>query len=126
MRMKKLLLLTTALLLSAVAMAYDVELDGIYYYLFGSDKTAYVTSGTNKYKGDVVIPSKITYNSIDYDVTKVYNYAFNKSSELTTVVLPNSITELGIGAFNECTGLTSITIPEGVTTIGNDAFKYCI
>ena len=123
--MKKFLLLTTTLLLSAVAMAYDVEVDGIYYYLYSSDKTAYVTSGANKYKGDVVIPSKITYNSIDYDVTMVHDNAFNESNELTTVVLPNSITGLGNCAFKECTGLTSITIPEGVTTIGDNAFYNC-
>ena len=105
--MRKFLLLFSALLLSAVAMAYDVEIDGIYYYLFSSDKTASVTSGANKYKGEVIIPSSIIQGGVTYEVTSIYAYAFNGSNDLTSVVIPSSITELGNYAFNDCTSLTS-------------------
>ena len=38
------------------------------------------------------------------------------------LVIPDSVTSIGIYAFYGCTGLTSITIPESVTRIGNNAF----
>lgn len=123
--MRKFLLLFIALLLSATAMAYDVEIDGIYYYLFSSDKTASVTSGANKYKGEVIIPSSIIQGGVTYEVTSIYAYAFNGSSDLTSVVIPSSITELGDYAFNDCTSLTSITIPKGVVYISTSTFDGC-
>ena len=48
-----------------------------------------------------------------------------EGSNLKTVKLPNSITEIGEGAFTGYSSLTSITIPESVTTIGESAFYGC-
>jgi hypothetical protein len=93
--MKKLLLLTTALLISLASMAYDVEIDGIYYYLYNNDKTAEVANGTDKYSGEVVIPSSITQGSIEYEVTSIGNYAFNQCTELTSVVIPETVKYIG-------------------------------
>lgn len=123
--MKKLLLLTTALLISLASMAYDVEIDGIYYYLYNSTKTAEVTVGADKYAGEVVIPSSITQGSIEYEVTSIGNYAFNECTELTFVVIPESVTALGDGAFYDCKGLTSISIPKNVASIYRDTFRGC-
>ena len=51
-------------------------------------------------------------------------YSFNKV--ITTIILPESIKEIGISAFSNCYGLTgNLTLPEGVTTIGNSAFISC-
>ena len=95
----------TTLLLSVFfsisASAYDVEVDGIYYDISGT--TATVTSGDNKYSGDIVIPESITFENSKY-----------------------SVTSIGDKAFSECSGLTSVTIPNSVTSIGNYAFFYCI
>lgn len=51
--------------------------------------------------------------------------AFFGCTSLSSIILPNSITEIGELAFGECTSLTSITIPNGVTEIGQGAFGYC-
>jgi hypothetical protein len=45
--------------------------------------------------------------------------------ELTQLVVPEGVEEIGQYAFIECTGLKSVTIPEGVTAIGPWAFKDC-
>lgn len=50
---------------------------------------------------------------------------FDKIKALKEVILPNTLTEIGIDAFYGCTGLTSITIPESVTRIGVRAFQEC-
>ena len=44
---------------------------------------------------------------------------------VTNLVIPNTITTIGVSAFSGCSGLTSITIPNSVTTIDNSAFYKC-
>ena len=108
--MKKIFLLLTILLCTSMAWAHDVEVDGIYYNLNQTNKTAAVTfkgsyfnSYDNEYSGEVVIPQKFIYDGITYSVTSLGNYCFY-----------------------DCTGLTSITIPNFVTSLGNECFRGCI
>lgn len=51
--------------------------------------------------------------------------SFKDYTKLTSVTLPEGITELRASAFQGCTALTSITLPESVTTIGGSAFFGC-
>lgn len=62
--------------------------------------------------------------TFDDDVTKLGKYAFNRRENLTKIVLPNSVTEIGEDALSN-TNLESFTIPNSVTTIGNSAFWGC-
>lgn len=52
---------------------------------------------------------------------------FNDKSSLTTVTIaePSSLTTIGESAFYFDTSLTTINIPDSVTTIGSGAFKDC-
>ena len=118
--------LTTLILsvfFSISASADVVEVDGVYYDISGT--TATVTSGDNKYSGDIVIPESITYNNSKYSVTSLGNNAFWGCSGLTSVTIPNSVTSIGDKAFYYCRGLTSVTIPNSVTSIGNQSFFFC-
>ena len=45
--------------------------------------------------------------------------------QITTVILPDGITKIGLGAFKNCTNLTAINIPEGVTGIESNTFNGC-
>ena len=45
--------------------------------------------------------------------------------KIGSLIIPNSVTEIGESAFYGCTGLTSIKIPERVTKIGESAFYGC-
>lgn len=62
------------LAVSTLSWAYDFEVNGIYYNISGSNAT--VTYGSNKYSGDVTIPSTVTYNATVYKVTNIGNNAF--------------------------------------------------
>ena len=53
------------------------------------------------------------------------SYAFYKCTDLTEVILPESLTTIGSSAFSGCTGLTEITLPENLTTLGSSAFSGC-
>ena len=120
--MKKQLLLFAMMLLPFLASADSTEIDGIYYNLETKTKQAEVAQNPNKYTGNVVIPEKVTYESVEYSVTSIGGVAFYGCSGLTSVTIPNSVTSIGSGAFDGCSALTSITIPNSVTSIGDRAF----
>ena len=114
--MKRILLLFSALMLSCIALwAHDVVIDGIYYDLDETKKTAGVTyrggdydDYDDEYSGSVTIPETITYNSEIYSVTYIDERAFYDCSRLTEVTIPNSVTYIGFFAFFGCSGLTKV------------------
>ena len=121
------LIAVATLLFSSTASAYDFEVDGFYYNIISlSDLTVEVTAGDNKYSGEMIIPSTVTYKSKTLTVTSIGYYAFDGCSGLTSVAIPNSVTSIGNYAFDGCSGLTSITIPNSVISIITDAFLFCI
>ena len=107
---------------SISALAYDVEVDGIYYDI--SENNATVTQYED-YSGRIVIPESITFEKSIYSVTSIGDYAFWLCGSLTSVTIPNSVTSIGGSAFYDCSSLTSVTIPNSVTSIGDLAFVNC-
>ena len=78
-----------------------------------------IIAGTEKYTGDIVIPSQVIISGKTYNVTKIGERAFDGCAGLTSITIPNSVTSIGDYAFYSCTGLTSIEIPSSITSIGN-------
>jgi hypothetical protein len=70
--------------------------------------------------GDVTIPSSIE----GLPVTGVSG--FRSCTNVTSVVIPNSVTFIAEDAFFGCTALSQVTIGNGVTSIDNGAFFDCI
>lgn len=128
--MKTFLTVICLAVLPAVSFAYDIQIDGIYYYLNSTDKTAMVTKGDMSYRGSVIIPETISYNDTQYSVASIGDEAFaDNCSGLTSVTIPNSVTSIGLSAFSHCSGLTSVTFnAEKCTKMGSDnylVFKGC-
>ena len=105
-------------LISAVSLsssAHDFEVGGIYYNITSADEpTVAVTyrgssysSYSNRYSGNVDIPSSVSYDGKNYSVTSIGDHAFYNCSGLTSVSIPNSVTSIGDDAFQYCSGLTS-------------------
>ncbi|MBR6423542.1 MAG: leucine-rich repeat protein [Bacteroidales bacterium] len=69
-------------------------------------------------------PAGLTSYTIDESVEMIAGYTFAWISDLTKVILPAGLTEIGGNAFSE-TGLTSIHIPDQVTAIDAGAFFKC-
>ena len=89
----RIMVLIAAIFSTTSISAYDFEVDGIYYKVISlEDLTCKVVSGYQKYEGDIVIPSEITYNSRTLKVTEIGSEAFSCCSSLTSVVIPNSVT----------------------------------
>ena len=101
-----------------------------------------VSAGKTKPTGEVVIPvfheglpvvsvgsftdcKELTSVVIPNSVTSIGDNAFRFCSGLTSIDIPDSVTSIGDNAFEECSGLTSIDIPDSVTSIGESAFEEC-
>ena len=71
--------------------------------------------------------SNLTSITIPENVTNLGNNAFSNCSSLTIVTFGENsqLTSIGNYAFSDCSSLTSITIPENVTSIGNGTFSSC-
>ena len=116
-------LLLLALLLPVTAVAYDFEVDGIYYDINGNEATVTYQyydedddAYTNDYSGDVIIPATVAYNGATYTVTSINSGAFAGSSDLTSVTIPNTVTSIGIYMFRGCNNLAGLTVAGGNTT----------
>ena len=124
----KLVLIILVSMMGMNAYSYDACIDGIYFNFNGDNAIVthqHPTNSSNDYKGAVVIPSSVHYNSKDYSVTSIDEDAFNMCSGLTSITIPSSVTSIDENAFSGCSSLTTITIPSGVTSIGDYAFSGC-
>ena len=91
---------------------YSNKPDGLVY----AGKVAYMYKGTMPANTSIVL---------EEGTLVVADYAFSGCTGLTSVEIPNSVTNIGNYAFYGCTGLTSVTIPNSVTSIGGYAFQNC-
>ena len=95
----------------------------------GSESKPSVTltklSAKEKKAKKVTIPKTVTINNVKYRVTGIAAKAFKNSKKLQTVVIPDTVTEIGTGSFEGCKKLKSVTIGKNVTSIGKNAFKNC-
>ena len=85
---------------------------------------ANIYDGYTEPTGNLVIPSSVTNNGTTYPVTGI-GTAFANCEGLTSVTIPNTITQIYMNAFRNCTGLTSVTIGNSVATIENRVFQGC-
>lgn len=69
----------------------------------------------------VVIPKEVN----GFPVTKIGDKAFSLCTNLTGIVIPDSIREIGEEAFFNCYNLTNLVIPDSVVRIKSRAFVNC-
>ena len=129
-------LLMSMMGINAFAADYDIAVenaDGMtIYYSYINDGTELAVApkvggspqNISAYQGDLVIPEEVSIEGKTYKVTTIGEYAFNSCNQLTSVIIPNSVTTINGYAF-QGSGLKSITIPNSVTTVKGRVFQSC-
>ena len=75
--------------------------------------------------GDVVILDRFTVGTEEYVVTSMGKLAFSANENITSVSIPESVTEIKDMAFSYCTNLIAVQLPEGLTRIAYALFLGC-
>ena len=124
--MKHLFFTLFSLMVCTMLRAYDAKIDGIYYNISGNKATVtFRDAWYNSYKGNLVIPTSVSYNGKTYSVTSIGELAISNCTSLNSITIPESVTTIEKNAFYWCPSLTSIHIPGSVKSIGNSAFYHC-
>lgn len=69
--------------------------------------------------------SSLTSITLPQSLTNIENLAFARCTALQNINIPQDVTNIGVSAFLRCKSLTNITIPSGVTSIKTSAFALC-
>lgn len=123
----KLKLLIISLLFTSAIQAAEFKEGNIFYRTLSDSEVAviYPTDYSFTYSGSIVLPESITHEGTEYRVTTIAQQAFFMSG-ITSITIPNSVTEIQQYAFAACRELSSITLPEGLSKITYRAFSQCI
>ena len=62
---------------------------------------------------------------IEEGVTTLPNNGFTACDKLTSVIIPDSVTNVGVSCFYNCSNLSKLIIGTGEKTYGSNSFKYC-
>ena len=148
--MKKILLLSLALIASFYAMAYDFSAvcssgQTLYYTITSvENKTVEIvpqyndinySNYTNFFNytyyytqptGDFIFPANVTYNAVNYTITSIGEHVFHCCSGLRgNLTLPGSVISVGADAFCSSGFYGNLTLPGSVISIGDEAFYGC-
>ena len=109
------LMVLSAALMASVGTYAQTLIGGIYYFLDDNSKEAVVTFNIDdilrgSYSGSVTIPKTVKNGNATYTVTMINGLAFTHSSELTSISIPSTVTDIGEGVTNTCTNLAYITV----------------
>ena len=109
---------------------YTLSDDSTYYEVSYSFKDAYDIVIPSTYKGLPVkkiksIDRKITSIIIPEGITEIDKTAFFLCTNLKSINIPDSVTSIGEGAFMDCRNLESVRLPNGLSVMAENLFCYC-
>ena len=58
-------------------------------------------------------------------IKRLDHHAFEANTSLAKVVIPETVTEFGVGVFIDCRNLTTVNIPKGLTELTSFTFSGC-
>jgi hypothetical protein len=93
---------------------------GDYTYTLDSHNHATITGYTGS-GGNVNIPDHI----YGHKVIAIGDWAFNFCYSLTSVSVPDTVTNIGSGVFYYCTSLTNVSLPDSITSIADYLLAEC-
>ena len=112
-------------------------IDGLYYDLDMSTRTATVTyevnTGNNydSLPANVKIPESVEYNGVTYSVTKIANRAFANCESLESISIPSTVLQIGDATttmfsmpFYGCSSLKNVRFEDGENGLVLESYYY--
>ena len=81
-----------------------------------------INSEVTNLLGDIVIPYQCQIDGITYKIVAIGDYVFRSALQVTSIVIPSSVTTIGISAFSGCEKAEKIVIPDSVKSLGMGVF----
>lgn len=107
---------TNAILSDAKMFSFVANIDGI---------TASVSTASENISGNVVIPYACIIDGKTYVVNTISNGCFSACRNITSIAIPDTVTEIGWCAFENCEKLESVVIYGDVPSIEGNVFAGC-
>jgi hypothetical protein len=104
--------------------AETADENGLYYTL-NEDGLTFSVTGCDLNIVTIEIPSTYNNGTKEGAVTAIASEAFLKHYSLKSVIIPNTIIEIGASAFKECYSLREIILSENLLIIEESAFRLC-
>ncbi|MDE6562583.1 MAG: leucine-rich repeat protein, partial [Muribaculaceae bacterium] len=108
----------------------DFEYDGITYTVIDVEnrtcrtKIKYFNSPDSKVSGDLDIPAIVSDGVYDYTVVEIGRSSF-RGAAITSLTLPESITNIGENAFSGCDSLKTVNLPASMPSVEYGVFGEC-
>ena len=99
----------------------DTLQDGNFYYEVYEGMAGIVGYEPDSVGQTLVIPDTLG----GYPVRAIVPYCFDSCSQITTLVLPDTLFAIDDYAFFGCDGLTEVVLPSSLMYLGQGAFAYC-
>ena len=104
------------------AKGYDIHIGEISDFTLTKDNKSTVSDLTGS---EIYIPAAFTSGGKWYKIVKIGDKAFYNNMDVTSVVIPDTVTSITGSAFYGCVKVNSVTLPDGLTEIGSSAFHFC-
>ena len=136
------LVLIIGLIVQCALLQASTLIDGLYYDLDTSNRTATVTyevDGTGNYaslSANVKIPESVVYNGVTFTVTKIADKAFANCTAMESISIPGTVAQVGNLQWREykedyfelpfynCTSLKIVRFEDGVQPIVLGSHNY--
>ena len=107
--------------------------DNLYWTLDDKTQTKLTLIGTGEmydYENASAVPwhtyrTNITSVTLPNGLTNIGSYTFYECNSLSSIAIPSSVTDINKYAFANCSNLSSVSIPSSVASIGDRAFENC-